>query len=83
MEIYTDSDREYYEKIAPMGRKELASEVEKWQKKFKKEKMKWTFGTAWKKEGGDDLYFLCIEINRAYQNSEKEKAEKKERKKKK
>ena len=40
MEIYTDSDREYYEKIAPMGRKELISEVEKWQKKFKKEKMK-------------------------------------------
>lgn len=83
MEIYTDDDREYYEKIAPMGRKELVSEAEKWQKKFKKEKLKWTFGTAWKKAGGDDLYFLCIEINRAYQNAEKEKAEKKERKKKK
>lgn len=77
MEIYTDDDRKYYEKIAPMSRKELAGEVEKWQKKFRKEKLKWTFGTAWKKEGSDELYFLCIEINRAYQKAEKEKTEKK------
>lgn len=84
MEIYTDSDQEYYEKIAPMGKKELLAEVEKWRKKLKKEKIAWTYGSDWKAQSGDDLYFLCIEINRAHQKSRHEKqAEKEEKRKKK
>lgn len=73
MEIYTDSDQEYYKKIASMSKRELLAEVEKWRKKLKKEKIKWTYGSDWKTQSGDDLYFLCIEINRTYQKARQEK----------
>lgn len=81
MEIYTDSDQEYYEKIASMSKRELLAEVEKWRKKLKKEKIKWTYGSDWKTQSGDDLYFLCIEINRTYnQKTDQAKQAEKEKK---
>lgn len=64
--IYTEEDEKYFRKIAPMGRRELLAEREKWQKKFKRSKMKWTYGKA-DDLSADEIYFQLIEINREYE----------------
>lgn len=72
MMIYTDDDQAYYEKIAPMSRKELLTEREAWRKKFKRKKIKWNYGTA-DSLSGDEIYFQLIEIHREYDiNAKKE-----------
>lgn len=70
MNDYTEDDREYYEKIASFGKKDLIAEIERWKKKFKKEKLKWSYGDVFKEMSGDDLYFLCIDINRDYRHKD-------------
>lgn len=70
MNDYTEDDREYYEKIASFGKKDLIAETERWKKKFKKEKLKWSYGDVFKEMSGDDLYFLCIDINRDYRHKD-------------
>lgn len=79
--IYTPDDREYYEKIASYGHRETLAEVEKWKKKFKKEKIPWTYGTSVKDLSTDELYFLCIDIHHEYLRMKKEKEEEKKTKK--
>lgn len=63
--IYTEDDQIYYEKIAPMSRKELLMEREAWRKKIKRKKIKWNYGSA-NSLSGDELYFQLIEIHREY-----------------
>lgn len=71
--IYTDDDRIYYEKIAPLGRRELLAERERWQKKFRRRKIKWNYGKA-DAMSADELYFQLIEINREYANKTKKRS---------
>lgn len=78
--IYTSDDREYYEKIAPYGHRETLAEVEKWKKKFKKEKIPWTYGTSVKDLSTDELYFLCIDIHHEYSRLKKGKEKKAKKK---
>lgn len=66
MKIYSDDDREYYEKIAPLGRKDLLKERASWQRKFKRKKIPWTFRTA-DDLSTDEIYLQLIDIHRAYQ----------------
>lgn len=64
--FYNEEDIEYYEKIASFGRKELITEIGKWKKKYKANKLTWIPEDDLSKQSGDDLYFMCIRLNHEF-----------------
>lgn len=76
--FYNEEDIEYYEKIASFGRKELITEIGKWKKKYKTNKLTWIPEDDLSKQSGDDLYFMCIQLNHEFYQLVKEQKESKE-----
>ena len=73
--FYNEEDIEYYEKIASFGRKELITEIGKWKKKYKTNKLTWIPEDDLSKQSGDDLYFMCIQLNHEFYQLMKESKE--------
>lgn len=76
--FYNEEDIEYYEKIASFGRKELITEIGKWKKKYKTNKLPWIPEDDLSDQSGDDLYFMCIQLNHEFYQLMKEQKESKE-----
>lgn len=78
--FYNEEDIEYYEKIASFGRKELITEIGKWKKKYKTNKLPWIPEDDLSNQSGDDLYFMCIQLNHEFYQLMKESKEPKTQK---